>query len=145
MFGATPPRRIWRSSTRNETASLSSCSTTRESRKRPRKDIRWSVAIEPQISRDTLSHTRRSARGVPRGHDPAAPCLVVRRSCTPCASTAHADLVDVEQPVPSPRAQDSSGSVASVAYPALGRPLVEGVSAGTGAGRVGVVDREALL
>src|SRR4051794_2622360 len=52
MFGATPPRRISRSSTRKLTESLSSCSTTRESANLPWKVIRWSVAMEPAISSD---------------------------------------------------------------------------------------------
>src|SRR3954453_443023 len=52
MFGAQPPRRTSRSSTRNDTESLSSCSTTRESENLPLNDIRWSEAIEPAISRD---------------------------------------------------------------------------------------------
>src|SRR5262245_21923804 len=57
MLGATPPRRISRSSTRKETEILESCSTTRESSKRPPNVIRWSEAIEPQISRDTSGET----------------------------------------------------------------------------------------
>src|SRR5690349_11026392 len=47
MFAATPPRRISSSSARKESEILSSCSTTRESRKRPRKVMRWSVAMDP--------------------------------------------------------------------------------------------------
>src|SRR6476469_9732127 len=57
MLGATPPRRISRSSTRKETDSLSSCSTTRESANLPPKVIRWSVAMEPAISRDMARET----------------------------------------------------------------------------------------
>ena len=47
MLAATPPRRISSSSARKESEILSSCSTTRESRKRPRKVMRWSVAMDP--------------------------------------------------------------------------------------------------
>ena len=50
MFAAQPPRRTSRSSTRNETDSLSSCSTTSESENLPGKDIRWSVAMDPVMS-----------------------------------------------------------------------------------------------
>src|SRR5688500_14275467 len=49
MLGATPPRRISRSSTRKDTESLSSCSTTRESANLPPNVIRWSVAMEPAM------------------------------------------------------------------------------------------------
>src|SRR5688500_15876919 len=57
MLAAHPPRRTSRSSTRNETDSLSSWSTTRESENLPGKLIRWSVAMEPAISRDTTRNT----------------------------------------------------------------------------------------
>src|SRR4051794_41949005 len=53
MFAAQPPRRTSRSSTRNDSAILSSWSTTRESANRPGKVIRWSVAMEPVTSSDT--------------------------------------------------------------------------------------------
>src|SRR5690606_29307983 len=49
-----PPRRTSRSLTRKLTESLSSCSTTRESENLPSKVIRWSVAIEPAMSREPL-------------------------------------------------------------------------------------------
>ena len=58
----TPPRRISRSSTRKETESLSSCSTTRESANLPPKVIRWSVAMEPAISRDMSRNTTGAVR-----------------------------------------------------------------------------------
>ena len=57
MLGATPPRRISRSSTRNDTESLSSWSTTSESANLPPKLIRWSVAIEPAIRSDMTRNT----------------------------------------------------------------------------------------
>src|SRR4051794_10738485 len=47
MLAATPPRRISSSSARNDSEILSSCSTTRESRNRPRNVMRWSVAMDP--------------------------------------------------------------------------------------------------
>jgi hypothetical protein len=50
MFAATPPRRTWRSSVRNDSEILSSWSTTRESAKSPSKVIRWSVAMDPVIA-----------------------------------------------------------------------------------------------
>src|SRR3546814_18039534 len=57
MLAAQPPRRTSRSSTRNETLSLSSWSTTRESENLPGKVIRWSVAMQPAISSDMLPNT----------------------------------------------------------------------------------------
>ena len=50
MLAATPPRRTSSSSTRNDSESLSSCSTTSESANRPGKVMRWSVAMEPVIA-----------------------------------------------------------------------------------------------
>ena len=57
MLAAHPPRRTSRSSTRNETDSLSSWSTTSESENFPGNDIRWSVAMEPAINSDMLRNT----------------------------------------------------------------------------------------
>ena len=54
MFAATPPRRMSRSSTRNDSETLSSLSATSESENRPGKVIRWSVAIEPVTAMRTL-------------------------------------------------------------------------------------------
>ena len=53
MLAAQPPRRTSRSSTRNDSAILSSWSTTSESANLPGNDIRWSVAMEPVTSNDT--------------------------------------------------------------------------------------------
>ena len=50
MLAATPPRRTWRSSVRNDTEILSSCSTTSESAKSPSNVIRWSVAMDPVMA-----------------------------------------------------------------------------------------------
>src|SRR3954471_7678293 len=47
MFGATPPRRTTRSSTRNDSDTLCRCSASSWSENLPGKCIRWSVAIEP--------------------------------------------------------------------------------------------------
>src|SRR5215469_2341874 len=47
MFPATPPRRIWRSPTRNDTEILWSLSAISVSVNLPAKVIRWSVAIDP--------------------------------------------------------------------------------------------------
>src|SRR6476661_10423938 len=47
MLAATPPLRTSRSSARNDNETLSSCSTTRESRNLPLKVMRWSVAMDP--------------------------------------------------------------------------------------------------
>src|SRR6187455_2825734 len=59
MFAAHPPRRTSRSSTRKDSAILSSCSTTKESANRPGKDIRWSVATEPVTAMGTGTPYRR--------------------------------------------------------------------------------------
>ena len=53
MLAAQPPRRTSRSSTRKDSAILSSWSTTSESENLPGNDIRWSVAMEPVTSSDT--------------------------------------------------------------------------------------------
>src|SRR6476469_899130 len=50
MLAATPPRRTSRSSARKDSDTLSSCSTTSESRKRPLKVMRWSVAMDPVMA-----------------------------------------------------------------------------------------------
>src|SRR3954464_4296806 len=47
MFGATPPRRTTRSSTRNDSDTLCRCSASSWSENLPGKCIRWSVAIDP--------------------------------------------------------------------------------------------------
>ena len=57
MLAAHPPRRTSRSSTRNDTDSLSSWSTTRLSANLPGKDIRWSVAMDPATRMDTTRNT----------------------------------------------------------------------------------------
>src|SRR3954447_7994349 len=93
MLGATPPRRISRSSTRNETEILSSCSTTRESLNSPAKDIRWSVAMEPQISRDTPGTLRREALGVPIG----SPYGRVMAATPPSSHLTHDELDSVSR------------------------------------------------
>ena len=58
MLAAHPPRRTSRSSTRNDSAILSSWSTTSESANRPGNVIRWSVAMEPVMSSDTGGSSR---------------------------------------------------------------------------------------
>src|SRR3990170_846343 len=60
MFAAHPPRRTSRSSTRNETDSLSSWSTTRLSENLPGKDIKWSVAMDPAMRRGTAEQYPRA-------------------------------------------------------------------------------------
>ena len=54
MFAATPPRRTSRSSTRNDSETLSSLSATSESANRPGKVMRWSVAIDPVTAMRTV-------------------------------------------------------------------------------------------
>src|ERR687886_322693 len=61
MVAATPPRRICRSGTRNDSATRCSCSTTRLSENRPSKAIRWSVAMEPVTAMRTGRHPTRVA------------------------------------------------------------------------------------
>ena len=53
MFGATPPRRISRESTRNDSETVCSWSATNCSEKRPGKLIRWSVAMDPATATRT--------------------------------------------------------------------------------------------
>ena len=67
MLAAHPPRRTSSSSTRKETDSLSSWSTTRLSENFPGKDIRWSVAMDPAISRGTREHYPWVLLGIPLG------------------------------------------------------------------------------
>src|SRR5919199_2930061 len=100
MFAAAPPRRTCRSSTRNDSETLCSCSTTRLSANRPWNTMRWSVAMDPVTAMRTGRHPTRVA---PR---------------------AAARVRTVDRPP---------------------RSSVEAVAAGAAAGRVRVVDREALL
>src|SRR5512134_2402679 len=71
MLPATPPRRISSDSARKLTEILSSCSTTRESEKLPRKVIRWSVAMDPVTAICTPQNLPpvRVARGGDRTHE----------------------------------------------------------------------------
>ena len=55
MLAAIPPRTIDRSSTRNDSETLSSWSASSCSANRPGKCIRWSVAIEPVTAICTVS------------------------------------------------------------------------------------------
>src|SRR3954454_2084971 len=116
MFAAQPPRRIWRSSTRKDRDSLSSCSTTRESANRPGNDIRWSVATEPVTAMGT-GHTLPSGRGAaaPRGVGHAT-------AASPGGTGTGGFGWDRDGPGPGRRVD-----------------LVEGVAAGAGAGGGGVV------
>src|SRR5215813_302467 len=105
MFAATPPRRISRSSTRNESDTRSSFSAMNWSTNRPGNVIRWSVAIDPVTAIRTAT-TYNAGPGPPGIR--YMPCLLPQAA--------------VNRP-----------------------PSVERVAAGAGPGRVGVVDREALL
>src|SRR6516225_6135511 len=55
MFAATPPRRMSRSSTRNESDTRSSFSAMSWSTNRPGNVIRWSVAIDPVTAMRTAT------------------------------------------------------------------------------------------
>src|SRR4051812_24083356 len=65
MFAATPPRRMSRSSTRNDSETLSSWSGSSWSANRPGKLIRWSVAIDP-VTSTRIRENYRSVRVLPR-------------------------------------------------------------------------------
>src|SRR3954447_5161374 len=132
MFAATPPRRTCRSEVRNDREILSSCSTTRESAKRPSKVMRWSVAMEPVMAICTARTSR--APTVPhRGR-------VADRRRWPLRT----DLCD----------DGAAGTGRRRPRPRDGRALRERCRAGGSAERVAaraaaagvrVVDREALL
>src|SRR5580765_3291069 len=66
MFGATPPRRTTRSSTRKDSDTLSSWSASSWSAKRPGKLIRWSVAMEPATRIGMAGTLRERERRAPR-------------------------------------------------------------------------------
>src|SRR4051794_2692314 len=142
MLAAQPPRRTSRSSTRNESAILSSWSTTRESANLPGKVIRWSVAMEPVTSSGTAWSSRvgsgqrpvttlRAPRDYRRRSTRAKPRPAGRARARPRPGNAEG-----------PRRRPATGSFL-VLWAAGGS--VEGVTTGAGAGRVRVVDRETLL
>ena len=54
MFAATPPRRICKSSTKNDSDTLCNWSAINESLNRPGKVIKWSVATDPVIAMRTI-------------------------------------------------------------------------------------------
>src|SRR4051794_36844682 len=58
MFGATPPRRTTRSSTRNDRDTLWRCSGSNCSENFPGKCMRWSVAIDPATRTGTTKRLR---------------------------------------------------------------------------------------
>src|SRR3954453_14828117 len=100
MFGATPPRRISRSSTRKDTESLSSCSTTSESANFPLKVIRWSVAIEPAIRSapaGPFGMTRKTTHGYVSGYPPVAPSVAVMTAPRPTTTLAYDDLATPQE------------------------------------------------
>src|SRR5262245_33250925 len=60
MFGATPPRRTTRSSTRKDNEILCRCSASSCSLNLPGKCMRWSVAMEPLTRIGTMLHATQS-------------------------------------------------------------------------------------
>src|SRR4051794_25016205 len=62
MFGATPPRRTTRSSTRNDSETRSNWSGSSESVNRPGKCMRWSVAMDPATMIGTQAGYRPTGR-----------------------------------------------------------------------------------
>src|SRR5580704_9506545 len=67
MLAATPPRRMARSSTRNESETLSSLSAMSWSVNLPGNVIRWSVAIDPVTAMRTAANPAASVEGVAAG------------------------------------------------------------------------------
>src|SRR5215213_1140810 len=150
MLAAQPPRRTSRSSTRNDSAILSSWSTTSESANRPGKVMRWSVAIEPVMTSDTAGSwcVRTARRLVGDGWEEySLPAWVPGRAHRGSRRTGA--LLNRWSRVPTRHSPppDARGCEVPAAWPAqlFDRSLVERVAAGAGAGGVGVVDREALL
>src|SRR3954453_9186573 len=129
MLAPIPPRRITRSSTRNDSDTLCRCSGISCSENLPAKCMRWSTAMEPVTAMGTAFLV--GWGGVLRPH---------RERPTTAYTPLH--RAEPARPPDSGEQRPDSSGRGSRTRTAVG--LAEGVAAGAGALRVGVVDREAL-